>query len=299
MNSAVSAKAGFGFVVLASLLFGTTGTAQQLAQVDASGLFIGAARQVIGGVALVLLVIFWGERNVFKLMLTKNGALAALGTLLYQITFFVGITNNGVSVGTVVALGSAPLFTAALSYLMLNERIRLNQALTFTIVAVGIWLLLVGFTLKINLSLGVISSLLAGAGYALYTVNAKAMVNAGINSTTALAVAFGGAVPIAAVILLFGQWRWLTELNGIGLALYLGLIPTALAYFFFGKGLISLSAATVATITLLEPVVATVLAVALVGESLRFVRWIGIVVVIAGLSRLGQLENRAGKLGAK
>lgn len=299
MNSAVSAKAGFGFVVLASLLFGTTGTAQQLAQVDASGLFIGAARQVIGGVALVLLVIFWGERNVFKLMLTKNGALAALGTLLYQITFFVGITNNGVSVGTVVALGSAPLFTAALSYLMLNERIRLNQALTFTIVAVGIWLLLVGFTLKINLSLGVISSLLAGAGYALYTVNAKAMVNTGINSTTALAVAFGGAVPIAAVILLFGQWRWLTELNGIGLALYLGLIPTALAYFFFGKGLISLSAATVATITLLEPVVATLLAVALVGESLRFVQWIGIVVVIAGLSRLGQLENRAGKLGAK
>lgn len=299
MRFATSTKASFGFVVLASLLFGTTGTAQQLANVAASGLYIGAARQVIGGIALVLLVLSWGDRKVFQLMRTKHGLLAALGTLLYQVTFFVGITNNGVSVGTVVALGSAPIFTAALSYLMLNERIKLNQAATFVVVAVGIYLLLVGFTTELELTVGVISSLLAGAGYALYTVNAKAMVSVGVNSTTALAVAFGGAVPIAILILMFGEWSWLTESNGIGLAIYLGIIPTALAYFFFGKGLVRLPAATVATITLLEPVVATLLAVFIVGEKLEMAQWLGIVIVIFGLIRLGQLENRSGKLGNK
>ena len=299
MRSAVSVRSGFIFVVIASILFGTTGTAQKLFDIDVSGLYVGAARQVIGGVALVILVLSWGEREVFKLMRTKNGALAALGTLLYQITFFVGISNNGVSVGTVVALGSAPIFTAVLSYVMLRERVTPNQVIIFLVVAAGISYLLLGEAAKVEITLGILASLLAGAGYALYTVNAKAMVAAGTNSTTALAAAFGGAVPVAAVILLMGDWNWLAETSGIALALYLGLIPTALAYFFFGKGLVALPAATVATITLLEPVVATLLAVALVGESLAASQWIGIVVVITGLLSLGFVQNRANKLGVK
>lgn len=293
MRANLSTKAGFGFVFLASLLFGTTGTAQQLINLEVSGLYIGAARQIVGGLALVLLVLAIGQRNLFSLFVSKHGIFAAIGTLIYQVTFFVGISNNGVSVGTVTALGSAPIFTALLSYFMLKERIRILQVAIYGIVAIGIWLLLVGFAVEIELTLGIFASLAAGLGYAIYTVNAKAMVLAGVNSTTALAIAFGGAVPIAILILFLGDWQWLLQPAGAGLALYLGLLPTALAYYFFGKGLIALPAATVATITLIEPVVATLLAVAFVGEVLQFLDVIAISIVIIGLLLLGQLENRA------
>lgn len=293
MRAHPSAKAGFGFVVLASLLFGTTGTAQQLANLEVSGLYVGAARQVVGGLALLLLVFLMGQRNLPRLFLSKNGILAAIGTLIYQVTFFVGVANNGVSVGTVTALGSAPIFTALLSYVMLRERIRISQIALYGLVAIGIWLLLVGFSVELELSFGIFASLAAGFGYAVYTVNAKAMVLAGINSTTALAIAFGGAVPLAILILLIGEWQWLLEPVGAGLVIYLGLLPTALAYYFFGKGLISLPAATVATITLIEPVVATLLAVAFVGEILQILDLIAIGIVIIGLLLLGKLENRA------
>ena len=295
MTSQISAKAGFGFVVIASILFGTTGTEQQIFNPTVSGFYVGAARQVVGGVAMLLLVVAMGHRGIFRLIFTKAGLFAAFGTLLYQITFFVGISSNGVSAGTVVALGSAPIFTAALSYFMLKERITGSKIAVFAVVLVGIWLLLVGFTFEFDLSIGIFASIGAGIGYALYTVNAKAMVKSGVDSTVALAVAFGGAVPIALLLLLTGELNWITEISGWGLAIYLGIVPTAVAYYFFGKGLVALSAATVATITLIEPVVATILALIVVGETLQLVEVAGIVIVIVGLGILSKIENRAGK----
>lgn len=80
MTRSSTAKSGFLFVVIASVLFGTTGTAQQLVGIEVSGLFIGAARQVVGGIALVILVLVLGEKQIWKLFKTKNGILAAAGT---------------------------------------------------------------------------------------------------------------------------------------------------------------------------------------------------------------------------
>ena len=71
MTRSNTAKSGFLFVVIASVLFGTTGTAQQLAGIEVSGLFIGAARQVVGGIALVILVLALGEKQIWKLLEPK------------------------------------------------------------------------------------------------------------------------------------------------------------------------------------------------------------------------------------
>lgn len=292
MTSAISAKAGFGFVVIASFLFGTTGTAQELANLSTSGLYIGAARQVVGGIALVGLAILLGQRNIFKYLFSKAGIFAAAGTLIYQVTFFIGITNNGVATGTLVALGSAPIFTALLSRILLGEQVRKSQIQIYILVFSGIWLLMLGFSIKLNLTSGMLMSLAAGLGYAIYTVNAKSLIVSGANSTTALAVAFGGAVPIAILILLLGDSNWLLTANGFGLALYLGLIPTTLAYYFFGKGLSVLPAATVATITLIEPVVAAIFAVSLLNESFTTAKVLGMIIVLVGILALNHLENR-------
>jgi len=292
MTKSISTKAGFGFVVIASFLFGTTGTAQILANQSTSGLYVGAARQVVGGVSLVILAITLGQRDLFKYLLSKSGILAATGTLIYQVTFFIGITNNGVATGTLVALGSAPIFTALLSRILLGEQIRKSQIQIYFLVFSGIWLLMLGFTIQLTLTSGMLMSLAAGLGYAIYTVNAKSLIVSGANPTTALAVAFGGAVPIALLILLLGDSKWLFTSSGFGLALYLGLVPTALAYYFFGKGLSVLPAATVATITLIEPVVAAVFALSLLNETFTVAKVLGMLIVLTGILALNRVENR-------
>jgi DME family drug/metabolite transporter len=293
MTKSTSARAGFGFIVIASILFGTTGTAQQIADLSVSGLYVGAARQVIGGIALVLLALALGNRDLRHYFLSQAGVIAALGTLLYQVTFFIGISSNGVAVGTVVALGSAPMFTALLSKLVLGEPIKSVQVQVFILVLVGIWLLMVGFSFRIELSLAMLASLAAGLGYAIYTVGAKQMIVAGADSTTALAVAFGGAVPIAIIILIAGDWDWLTSSVGFFTVLYLGLVPTAIAYYFFGRGLAVLPTASVATITLIEPVFAAILAIMILNESFFGIKIVGTVLVLLGLLILGRVESRS------
>ena len=57
---------------------------------------------------------------------------------------------------------------------------------------------------------------------------------------------------------------WLLEPSGIALALFLGIVPTALAYLLFAHGLKRLSAAETATLTLAEPLTAGALGATLV-----------------------------------
>ncbi|MGX5697925.1 hypothetical protein ACWKWP_17145, partial [Agromyces soli] len=131
-------------VLLASVCFGTTGTAQALGP-EASAGSIGAARILIGGGALALVAgvrlsaLHAGEpraprgirpdrrgraagtplaapiahRRVPSWLVVVLGAAGVLG---YQPAFFAGTAANGVAIGTVVALGSAPVITGALDW---------------------------------------------------------------------------------------------------------------------------------------------------------------------------------------
>src|SRR5207248_11782326 len=98
-------------VLLAAVLFGTTGTAQALGPAGLSPLTVGAARVVLGGGALGLLA-FAGSRAGARLppalVLCAGAAVAA-----YQLTFFEAVHRAGVAVGAVVAIGSGPIAAGA------------------------------------------------------------------------------------------------------------------------------------------------------------------------------------------
>ncbi len=94
-----------------------------------------------------------------------------------------------------------------------------------------------------------------------------------------------GAVLLLPVLLLTGA-PLLQSGNTIGIAAYLAIGPMFIAYLLFGIGLRSIRSSAATTITLLEPVVATVLAVVVVGERLAPVGWVGLGLVLAGLTVL-------------
>ncbi len=277
----------FAFVVLASVLFGTTGTAQAILNADASGFQVGVARQIVGGLALLIIVRLMNQQSILKYLRTPAGLFAAAGTLLYQITFFVGVSNLGVALGTVIALGSAPIFTMVLGRVFLKELITRMQLLVTFLVLVGIWFLVTKPDQSFQINLGLLAGLGAGLGYAIYTTSSKIMMTQGAQPTTAMTVAFAGPVPIALILFGLSDPSWILSQAGFATALYLGLIPTALAYIFFGIGLRTLTASTVATITLLEPVVASAFGVLLLNEVLSSTQAVGIVLVMLGLLILG------------
>ncbi len=84
---------------------------------------------------------------------------------------------------------------------------------------------------------------------------------------------------------------WLMQVNGLGVALHLGIIATAVAYLLFARGLIGVPVATAVTLSLAEPLTAALLGVVIVGESLTPVARIGVTVLFFGLAILSYVPK--------
>ncbi len=106
-----------------------------------------------------------------------------------------------------------------------------------------------------------------------------------------------GAVLALPVVVMTSAW--VNSAVNVGLIVYLGLASTTVAYILFGNGLTHLSPGTVSTLTLLEPVMATILGVFVLGEPMGLRGWIGCATIISALAILGIVESRVvtGEIG--
>src|SRR4051794_1384831 len=216
-------------VLLAAVCFGTTGTAQALGPDGLAPTSVGAARILVGGALLVLI----GGRLIHRLPRTPL-LIGATAVATYQVSFFAAVADTGVAVGTIVAIGSGPAFAGALEWATCATAPTRAWALATALACAGVALLaLSGTDATISLP-GVGLALIAGASYATYTLAAKRMLADEHRPETVMAGAFG----LAAVLLLpllVANHDVLTRPGGITLALFLGIVPTALAYVLFAR----------------------------------------------------------------
>ncbi|MEI4272196.1 EamA family transporter [Klenkia sp. LSe6-5] len=287
-------------VLLAAVGFGTTGTAQALLDVDASPLVVGLARIVVGGGLLALCVL----RGTGSAPAGGVGLLArvptgwvvaggAVGVLAYQPTFFAGTTTNGVAIGTVVALGSAPVVTGLLDAGLRARRPERRWWAATALALVGLALVAAGSGGG-SWRAGVLWSVVAGASYALYAVAVKELLDRGWAPTRSVGAVFGSAAAVALPVLLVAGPGGLLTVDGLVLTLWLGVVTTTVAYLLFGYGLARLPATTVATLTLAEPLCAALLGVGVLGERLAPAAGAGVAVLGLGIAVLTARRRRAG-----
>ncbi|WP_107050354.1 DMT family transporter [Streptomyces sp. NRRL S-1813] len=134
--------------------------------------------------------------------------------------------------------------------------------------------------------LGVGLGFVAATTYALYAWAAHRLITGGVPSRAAMGAVFGlGGLLLLPVLLatgapLVGSWP------NAAVATYMAVVPMFAGYALFGWGLAHLPASTATTLSLLEPAVAAVLAVLVVGERLPAAGWTGITLVVACLAVL-------------
>ncbi|KQR66432.1 hypothetical protein ASF89_04915 [Frigoribacterium sp. Leaf172] len=307
-------------IVLAALLWGTTGTAATLLPGDVSPLATGAATMGVGGLLLALtapratVAVLRGGASAWRRILPGALAVAA-----YPLAFYSSMSLAGVAVGNVVALGTAPVFAALLERFVVTRGtgrpLDRRWALSAGAAVLGVVLLVgggaghgaavagpLGTTTGADADLlaGIALGLLAGLAYAVYTDTAGRLMRDGHPSRGSMAAQFGvGALLLLPVLLLTGA-PLLQSTASVGVAAYLALGPMFVAYLAFGRGLRTVTGSRATTVTLLEPVVATLLAVLVVGERLSPLGWLGVALVLAGVvavavARPGRsrLESRA------
>jgi DME family drug/metabolite transporter len=301
-------------VLASAVCFATTGTAQALGVAGASPVTVGAAR-IVAGAALLLLAnqlltprTPWSDSLSWSRVLTHQPgqnrrpnapptwlmgrvAVGAVGVAAYQPAFFLAVHRTGVAVGTVVALGSAPVLTGALSWLTGRGRPSRGWLAATTLAGAGLTVLVLGNAIVGTSDTGlepsgVLLALGAGASYAVYTLSTKDLLDAGMPSHTCMAAVFtGGAVLLAPLFVLLPS-GWILTWRGAVEVLFLGLVPTALAYLLFARGLSSISAAETASLTLAEPLTATALGLVVLGEQLSPLAIVGAVLLFTALLAL-------------
>lgn len=289
--NAQSAVKGVIAIVIASFLWGTTGTAAQLAPAI-SPLAIGAFAMGVGGVLLCL-----SARNVLlkDMHVLRSKPLAFLCgsacVAIYPLAFYSAMRLSGVAIGTVVSIASAPLFAALFEYFLSRKTVTLTWLFSFLLGAAGIALLAMGKSqsaLEIQASqsnqiLGIVLGLVAGLTYAGYSWAAKLLIDTGANSKSAMAALFGCAAMLLLPSLLYtGQNLFANTIN-TSVSLYMAVVPMFLGYLLFGYGLRTTEASKATLITLIEPLVATLFAVFLIGEIFEPTGWIGMILVCACL----------------
>ena len=281
-----------GAILLAAVLFGSTGTAQALGPAAATPLGVGAVRIVVGAAGLWCFV---GRHADLAVARRHAGWVlaGALGVAVYQPGFFTGTDRLGVALGTVVALGSGPVFAGLVQWAFGRRPSRAWAFATVLAVTGGSLLVSSGSTgLRFSV-LGLLGSLAAGLGYAVYAVATRRLIDHGMGSTAASAWQFSiGAVALMP-LLVTQPMGWIATPTGVVMALHLGVACTTIAYVLYGYGLRSVDAAVATTLTLAEPLTAAVLAVFVLDERLRWYGWIGAALVVAGLAGLGRSRQRA------
>lgn len=295
------------FVLLAAVCFGTTGTAQALGP-DASAVTVGAARIAVGALLLVAFQWIMGRRAETPSAPARpwpRGPVAAgaLGVAAYQLCFFAAVKDTGVAVGTVVALGSAPALAGAGGWLLDRRVPDRAWALATGLACAGVaTLALAGGGSQVSAP-GVVLAVGAGASYAAFTLASKRLLDQGHGVEPVMATLFGCGAILLAPVLLLGDTGWLSSAGGIAMAVWLGAVPTAIAYILFASGLRHLPANEVATLTLAEPVTAALLGALVLGERPGAVALGGIALILAGLAVLAvpraKTEPAATPVGAE
>lgn len=272
--------------MVAALLWGTTGTAAHFLPADVSPLATGAATMLIGGVLLFTA----SARGAMTALRDRRSLVwllvGAVGVFAYPLAFYSSMRLAGVAIGTVVSLGAAPVFAAVIEFVVDRRRVSARWAVASAIAVAGVVLLAAGGSSGTDAAAsvtGVLLGLVAALSYALYTFASERAIAVGHPSRSVMGALFGaGAVLLLPVFLATGS-ALLQSAQSIGITAYLAVGPMFVAYLLFGAGLRWVRSSTATVITLIEPAVATLLAVAIVGERFDVVGWVGLGLVVTGI----------------
>jgi len=237
---------------------------------------LGLAQLRLAGAALLFLAIFlpWRGRSQLRLRASEWLLLAGIafnGMTLNQICFINGLARTSVAhTGLIVALG--PVLVLAFSCLLRLEPLTLPKFLGMLISFAGVAILTFGAAGKGSAAhwQGDLIVLAGSVSFAYYTIQVKEVANRYDTLTLNTLTFVMGAilmVPFAARPVAHIRWAEVTAGAWGGLA-FMVVLGTVVGYLFYALALSELSASRVAAFAYLQPVVAALLGVWLLGERI-------------------------------
>jgi DME family drug/metabolite transporter len=244
-----------------------------------------------GGVLLLVTagrraLIVVADRSVRVVLVT-----GAACVVIYPLAFYTSMATAGVAVGVTVTIGASPIAAALIERYVDGRSLSPRwAAATATAVAGAVLLGVSGAHVgrPRTAMIGIALALLAGVCYGGYSVAAARLIGAGVDSRAALGAMFGLAAAVLLPVLAVADPTLLSTRRGVVVTGYLAIVPMFLGYVLFGWGLRHTSASTATAISLVEPVIAAVLALVVVHQRVALVGWVGIALIVASVAVLAR-----------
>lgn len=300
IHSSNSSRRGLWLIVGAAALWGTTGVATQAIYDLSSTNALSVAFSRLAIAALVLLLLCWrmlGKR-VWRVKRRDALLMLCMGSMqaTSQYCYFAAIPECGITIATLIAICVAPVIVVLFATLFLRERITKKILLALVCALAGTALLTgtpSGKEAFGSLLAGVFLSLIAATAYANVILIGRTL-SSRYHSLQINATSFGSGALIllgcsmtTRLVLSYPAESWL-------LLLYMGCIPTALAYVLFQVGMRSTPATLTSILTFCEPLTAAILAWLLFGERLSLLGILGALLLLGTIGLLALAESRPG-----
>jgi DME family drug/metabolite transporter len=251
----------------------------------------------LGIAAPILLATGWRliGREMWAISRRDLGLMVLLGLLLAadQALYFIAISFAGVTVSTLITICCAPILVTAITAVVERKAPSRFTIILIFLALLGTLLLVAGQTANGEATaslIGVIVSIGAACGYAGVILLSRFLART-YHSLQITAVGFSvGAIlllivsPFVGLVLAYPVMGW-------AVVLYLGVIPSALAYGLFMVGMRTTPAPVASVLVLLEPLTAAVLSVVFFGERLALVGLLGAVLLLGAIYALSRSES--------
>jgi DME family drug/metabolite transporter len=287
-------RGGLLLIVLAAVPWGTVGVSTRaiFTLSETSALSIAFLRLALSLPVLGLASATMLGRRGFRVSPRHFVLMGVIGVMLaaYQLCYFGAIQRVGVSVAALVTLCTAPVIVALLSTVLLGER-PTGRVVLAAGLAIGGTVLLVSpansATLDGSAGIGLLLALGSALGYATIAIVSRRIARQ-YHPLTPLTIGFAvGTLALLPAVLLEGP-HLSYPIVGWGLLLYLGTVPTALAYVLFTIGMRTTVATVATVVTLVEPLTAAALAWLLFDERLGPLALVGAALLLGAVLLLAR-----------
>lgn len=288
-------KRGLIYVILAGILWGTSGVFFNLLKpYGFSPLHMTAMRGVVAAIFMALYVLFH-DKGLYRITFREFiiFALGGISVFGVAVCYYAAIDLSSVSTA-VILMYTAPVFVTVYSVLFMGERLSVKKSAAIVIIIAGC-ALVSGVIGGMRFSpLGILMGLLAGICYSAYNIFTKIGMMQKSNPLSSALYCF---IVMGIASLLFCHIPEALPLikaspvKIILLILGIGIMTCFLPYILYTAALKDIPAGTASSLSIIEPMAATVFSVAFFGEKITLASFLGIVLILTAvfmLSRNGE-----------
>lgn len=272
-------------VAAASVLWGILFVfVRKLSEADFSAMDVVCVR-AYGSVAVLFPGLFVVNRKLLKVRVKDSWCF--VGTGVFSIVFFSYCYFRNVQVSSAafasILMYTSPVWVTLLSMIFFKEKMNRSKWIALVMALVGCVLVsgMIGGAGAVSVQ-GILLGLGSGIGYGLYSIFGRFALNKGYHPMTVSAYTFllacVGVLPFVSVSSIINKFVQNPML--LVPALCMAVLSTAMSFSLYTLGLAHMEPGRAAVLATLEPIVSTLVGVALYQESISVTMFAGIVLVL-------------------